>query len=690
MDAFGIEYATDVRISPDGERILFVRNGADVMTDQRIARVWMADVLGRHLQPLGGPDERSRAPRWSPGGERVAYVVDGPDGSRIRVRWMDTGDEVVAARLSEAPRDLAWSPDGRRIAYAAFTPEVGGPATAYLPAPPPGAEWAPPARATRRLSHRRDGIGSLRPGSEQIYVVPADGGTPTRITGDGFRYRTPGYAGAGLAWSADGREVLVAGRDRESPETDPLDTDLWAWPALGGPGRRITHRNGPDFLPRVSPDGETVAYLGFDDRRRGFQTTHLYVTPVGGGRSTVVAPELDRSILDHRWAPDGRSLLVSYDQEGVTIVARLDLSGGMEVLARNVGGGFGLLAYGGELGAGGFTVARTGRFAAVRSDPSTPGDVAVSAPDGSGPLQTVTDLNDDVLGRRTLGRVEEIRWASSRDGAEIQGWLVYPPDFEPEGRYPLILEIHGGPFAAYGPRFDLEKQLMAARGYVVLYANPRGSTGYGEAFADAIHHDFPGDEYLDLLSGVDAVLRRGFVDPDRLFVSGGSGGGMETAWIIGKTRRFRAAGVHYPVVDWRSFTLTSDIAPFVLRYWFGGLPWEDPEAFRARSPLSLVDSVETPTLVLTGEEDRRTPASQAEMYYTALKMRGVDAVLVRVPDEFHGVAGHPSHQLAKVLATLEWFDAASGRTSSAAPPTPRRRPPGGSPRRRTGDPPGSG
>jgi dipeptidyl aminopeptidase/acylaminoacyl peptidase len=268
----------------------------------------------------------------------------------------------------------------------------------------------------------------------------------------------------------------------------------------------------------------------------------------------------------------------------------------------------------------------------------------------------LTRLNDDLLGHKELAAIEEIRFDSSFDGREIQGWVATPPGFDPARRYPLILEIHGGPFANYGDRFAAEIQLYAAAGYVVLYVNPRGSTSYGEEFGNLIHHDYPSQDYDDLMSGVDAVVERGFIDSESLFVTGGSGGGVLTSWTVGKTDRFRAAVVAKPVINWASFVLTADFSALFSRYWFPGPPWEHVEHYMRRSPLSLVGEVSTPTMLLTGEDDYRTPMSESEQYYQALKLRKIDTALVRIPGASHGIAKRPSQLMAKVAHVLMWFE----------------------------------
>jgi acylaminoacyl-peptidase len=271
-------------------------------------------------------------------------------------------------------------------------------------------------------------------------------------------------------------------------------------------------------------------------------------------------------------------------------------------------------------------------------------------------VERVTSLNDDLFGHKTLGKVEEIWWESSFDKRRIQGWIVTPPDFDPGRKYPLILEIHGGPISHYGDRFSAEVQLYAAAGYVVLYANPRGSTGYGEEFGDLLYHNYPGEDYDDLMSGVDAVIARGYIEEDNLFVTGGSAGGIMTAWIVGKTSRFRAAVAAKPVTNWYSKVLTADNWYAYYNYRYPGLPWENPEAYLKFSPISLVGNVTTPTLLMTGDADLRTPLSQAEQFFHALKLLRIDTALVRIPGASHNIVRRPSQLIVKVAHVLAWFE----------------------------------
>ena len=352
---------------------------------------------------------------------------------------------------------------------------------------------------------------------------------------------------------------------------------------------------------------------------------------------------------DPHWAPDGSGLYFLYDDFGVTKLGHVSLKGKLRVVADNIGG----TTIGRPYGSGSFDVGPGGQVATMITSPTRPGDLALVGRKGA--VRRLTELNEDLLGQRELATLEEIRVASHVDGREIEGWIVRPAGFEADKRYPLLLEIHGGPFADYGPRFAAEMQLYAAAGYVVVYANPRGSTSYGKDFGNLIHHAYPGQDYDDLMDIVDAVIAKGSIDTEHLYVTGGSGGGVLTAWIVGKTDRFRAAAVQKPVINWTSFALTADFAPIFTRYWFPAMPWEAHEQYWRRSPLSLVGNVETPTLLITGEADYRTPISETEQFYGALKLRHVDTAMVRIPGANHDIAARPSQLVAKVANILGWF-----------------------------------
>ncbi len=426
------------------------------------------------------------------------------------------------------------------------------------------------------------------------------------------------------------------------------DSEIYRVSLSGGEPRVLTSRNGPDADPRPSPDGRSIAYVGYDDRLKGYEQALLYVMDSNGGGARLVAPALDRSIDQFAWGGDGRSIIASYQQAGRVIVSRIGLDGRITPVALDVGGGGLDRPYAGS----GFSVARNGSIAFTRDGPTQPAELMVVS---GGKTRQLTQLNVLSLSGKNLGSLREIT-VTAPDGGKVPSWILLPPGHVEGKPVPTILEIHGGPYAAYGPGFSTDYQLYAAAGYAVLYTNPRGSTGYGQAFADGIEKTYPGSNYDDLMAAVDAAVAGGYADPTNLFVTGGSGGGILTAWIIGKTNRFKAAASQKPVINWTSMALTADGVPFFGPYWLGGLPWEKQESYWARSPLSLMANVKTPTLVVVGSEDYRTPVSESEQLYAALKLAKVPTMLVKVPEASHSFTNRPSQSAAKAAAIIAWFD----------------------------------
>jgi dipeptidyl aminopeptidase/acylaminoacyl peptidase len=640
LDVFELEWASDPRISPDGERIVYVRNSMDVMTDRTRGRLWSIDIDGGQHRPLTSGDARESSPRWSPDGTRLLYVAGEEGTPQLWVRYMDSGQIARLTQLTRAPGGLSWSPDGRSIAFTMTVPEKPEPFVKPA-AKPDGATWAEPPRVITKMLYRSDGSGFREDAHRQIFLLSAEGGTPRQVTDGPYDHGTP-------VWTPDGTQLIFSANRREDSDNQPRNSELYAVPASGGDVRQLTDRYGPDSSPAISSDGKWLAWTGYDDRHQGYQRNRLYIMKLdGSGRREIVA-DFNRSIQSPRWAADGKSIFFQFNDRGNGKIARTSLSGGIDVIASDRGSSIGR-PYGG----GTYTLSNNDRFAYSWTRPDAAAEVAVGGVEPSGRL---TRLNDDLLPHRELAAVEEIWFESSHDGRRVQGWLATPPGFDASKKYPLILEIHGGPFADYGDRFSAEVQLYAAAGYLVLYINPRGSTSYGEEFGNLIHHAYPGNDYDDLMSGVDKVIARGIVDEQRLFVTGGSGGGVLTAWIVGKTDRFRAAVVAKPVIHWTSFVLTADMYNVFWKYWFPGPPWEHIEHYWKRSPLSLVGNVTTPTMLLSGEEDSRTPISESEQFYQALQLRGVDSALVRIPGASHGIASRPSRLIAKVAHILKWFE----------------------------------
>ena len=648
MDVFDLELATDPQMSPDGRKVIYVRAYSDVFTDRRYSNLWIIDTDGGQNRPLTTGHRGDGSPRWSPDGTRVAYVSDQDGVPQIYVRWLDGGQTARLTNLGFPPSGPVWSPDGRTIAFTTFVPQEA-PKIATLPSPPEGAKWADPATIIDKLVYRYNGEGYLKPGYTHLFVIPADGGTPRQISSGDFQHGENAFTPGEPVWTPDGRYLILSANRRPDYELEPLDTEVYEFAVADGTVRQLTHRKGPDDSPALSPDGKQIAYVGFDDRYQGYQVTRLYLMNRDGSGSRLLSSRLDRDVMQPLWARDGSGIFFMYDDQGNTRLGFMTTDGALKTVASNIGGP------GGSYGDGTFSTGGRRGYAITYSRPHVPCDVGVGTVDGP-PVKVITAVNDDLLAHKTLGEVEEIRYESSVDKRPIQGWIVKPPHLDPRRKYPLILEIHGGPFANYGDRFDFMKQLWAARGYVVLYVNPRGSTSYGEEFGNLIHHSYPGDDFFDLNSGVDAAIAKGYIDPENLFVTGGSGGGVLTCWMIGRTNRFRAAAAAYPVINWYSFVLTADISSFVEKYWFPGFPWDNVEHYEKRSLLSVVKNVKTPTMVITGEEDYRTPISESEQYFQALKLLNVETVLVRVPGEPHGISRRPSHWMAKMLNIVGWFD----------------------------------
>ena len=643
VDVFEIEIAADPQLSPDGKRVAYLRRSMDIMTDSALSNIWVVDTDGKNHRPLLSGTSGYSSPRWSPGGDRLAYVTEADErGGELYVRWMDTGQTALLSNLKQGPGSISWSPDGRQIAFTMLV-EAEGTKFADPPAKPEGAEWAPPVIVIDKLPYRGDGAGYFEPGYTHIFVIPAEGGTPRQLTSGVYDHDSS------LSWAPDGSHIVFSANRVDNPIEQPAESELWIVDVASGEMKQLTDRVGPDVSPVWSPDGKFIAYRGYDDRKMGYQNSSVYLFDVAAGTSRNVSGDFDRSIDDVQWAGSSNRLYIQYDDRGRSMIASLGLDGKITTLTDDTGG----TDIGRPYTSGGFSVADDGTIAYTAGRTDRPSDIGYIARNGK--PRRLTQLNEDLFSQRDLGAVEELVWPATVGSYEVQGWLVKPPGFDPAKKYPLILEIHGGPFAAYGPQFTAEIQLFAAAGYVVLYTNPRGSTSYGYDFANEIHHNYPGQDYDDLIAGVDAVIAKGYIDESQLFVTGGSGGGVLTAWIVGKTNRFRAAVVAKPVINWGSFVLTSDGSPYYPRYWFASMPWEDPEAYWKRSPLSLVGNVTTPTMLLTGEEDFRTPIAESEQYYQALKLRGIDTALVRMPEASHDSTARPSQLIAKVDNILGWF-----------------------------------
>lgn len=651
LDVFQLTYVSDPAISPDGQLVAFIRNSFDIMTDKRDPNLWIARFDGSALRPLAEGPESSRNPVWSPDGQRLAWISGYEGKHHIVMRWMDSGEQSAIAEFQHGPGNLSWSPDGEWLAFTQFVPQK--PDRLFpMPEKPEGAKWAESPTYTQELVYRADGQGELEPGYTHIFVMPSSGGGAIQLSSGPFD-----HSGA-LAWSKDGQYLYCSANRRSEKERidNPQNSEIYRLAIATGQMEQLTDHDGADNQPALSPDGKSLAWLGFDDRKKGYNQMEIYLAPINDlSNRKVLTLSLDRSASQLQWSPEGSHLWFQYDDQGEAKVGRVSLDGKVEEVAQNLGGEpVGRPYLGGD-----YAVGPGGRYAVTQGDASRPPELAVGQAGQRGARQ-LTQFNRALFLQKEAGKVEPFWAESSHDGRRVQGWIIYPPGFDPGKKYPLLLEIHGGPYSAYGDVFSMEAQLYASRGYVVVYTNPRGSTSYGEEFADLIHHNYPGNDYDDLMSCVDAVIARGFIDEQKLYVTGGSGGGVLTAWIVGKTSRFRAAVVAKPVINWFSHALTADGPAYFTRNWFPAMPWEDPEHYYKHSPISLVENVATPTMLMVGDEDYRTPLSESEQFYRALKLRGVETALVRFPDAPHGIAGRPSRMIAKVQAVMGWMEKYGG------------------------------
>lgn len=643
-DLYRLAMVTDPKVAPDGKRILYTRASFDIASDSRQGELWLATLNGDKLDRrmlLGAGSKASKA-RWSPDGSRIAYVAPWLGKPQLWVMRLDEGVGRPITSLKSGPDGYAWSPDGSKLALVSRI-EATAATISGMPAKPEGANWAPAPKVITSFRYRSDAGGFATPGADQLFVVPAAGGPATQLTKGDFDQ----VADSNIAWTPDGSAILFAANLGAERDLRGRESDIYRVPAAGGATVRITEDEGEESNPKLSPDGRTLAYTGARETPKFYAQPDLWVRPLAGGEARNLTRQLDRPIIDYEWSDDGRGLDIFYNDAGLTRVARLPAAGGKpRIMVPEVGGTRLYLPSSG----GGFSVAG-GTYAYTTSLPDRPAGLGISR---GGREVASFDPNAEWRAGKAIGKLEEVRYTAP-DGKPIQGWIQYPPDFDPSKKYPLALEIHGGPTLDYGPYFSITHQLYAAAGYIVLFTNPRGSIGYGEAFANGIDKSYPGPDHDDLMAGVDAMLQRPYVDGRNLFIGGGSGGGVLTTNAIGRTTRFRAAAALRPVTDWTIQALTSDIQSVTARYWVPGNPWDNRDDYWRRSTISLVGKVQTPTILITGEADYRTPIAQTEAYYQALKLRGIDTAMVRLPEAGHAM-GRPSQWLQSILVVVDWYD----------------------------------
>ena len=644
LDIFDLQYVTDPQVSPDGNWVVYRRMGFDIMKDQAWGNLWMIKTDGSQHQKLTSREVSEGSPRWSPNGDRIAFTSSTDEGAEIYMYWVASGKLAKISQLPFSPSALTWSPNGEHLAFSMNVP-VKAPVLAKMPKKPKGAKWADSPRITDRVYHEADGRGYIKPGFNHIFVMPSNGGAARQITSGDWNHR------GSLSWSPDGSKIYFSANRVEDWEYRFRNSEIYSVQVESGEITALTDRDGPDSSPKVSPDGKLVAYIGFGDKKQAYQVRKLHIMNVDGSNQRSISDGLDRSVSSITWDAKSGGLYFNYDDKGNGKIGHISLSGKVTKIADNRGG----TTLGRPYGSGSYSVSKNGTIAYTHSRPNYPAEVAILTSKASSPKK-ITHLNAGLLDYRELGKVEEVWYKSSYDNRDLQGWIVYPPKYDASKKYPFMVENHGGPILNYGDRFSIEMQLYASEGYIVFYPNARGSTSYGEEFGNLLYRNYPGQDYDDTMDGVDYCIKKGIAHEDQLFVTGGSAGGIMTAWMIGKNNRFEAAVVAKPVMNWISKTLVADNYFGYANSRYEGQPWENFEHYWNFSPISLVGNIETPTMVMVGMNDLRTPPSEAKQLYHALKVRKKETVLVEIPGASHGIANRPSNLITKIAHTVAWFD----------------------------------
>lgn len=662
---FAWQFVGDPHISPDGRRIVYVHARVDREKDDYDNDLWIQE-RGGEARPLTSGAHDDRSPRWSAPGRQLGFISNRSGKRQVHVLDLRGGEPWQLSVDTDGVQSFAWSPDGKRIAFLSRTALEGDPG--YEPPRSEAAEKAKQrsrsAMLSERLTYRMDGAPGFRAERRShLWIVDTDRGpkrAARRLTGGDFDDGEP-------VWSPDSRHLYFNSVRKAEGEYAGDDTDIFVVPADGSAApRALTERRGPDDGPLPSPDGRWIAYSGYDETSppQSSYVSDLYVMRSDGSQLRRLAADFDRDVPGAMigdvaaprmggnrmaWTRDSRRILFTSSDRGQTHLYAVEIaSGDFAPLTRFRQG---------DLRE--FTLARDGTIAAVFSAPTQPAEVYSFplAAAGRDAWIRVSHHTQGLADAGGLARYEEL-WYDSFDGERIQGWVIKPPGFEVSQRYPLILYIHGGPHAMYGTGFFHEFQVLANAGFIVLITNPRGSTGYGERFANIIQYRYPGDDFRDLMLGVDEVIRRGHVEETRMGVAGGSGGGLLTAWTVGHTDRFKAAVVERAVTNWHSFVGSTDLSYFFATHWFRDFPWRDSADYLARSPLTHVDNVKTPVLVIHSENDYRTAIDQGLQFYAALKMLKKPATLAVFPESSHGLSrdGPPSQRVERLKLIKAWFE----------------------------------
>jgi dipeptidyl aminopeptidase/acylaminoacyl peptidase len=691
-DLFNFNWVADPTPAPDGSRVAFVRVSVNEKRDGYDTSIWAVSTATGDVPHRLTTGSRDSSPRFSPDGKYLAFVRvterDGrPDQPQLFLLSLAGGDSFQITSLPRGASQPEWSPDGTQIAFVSTTnPEdlakqsgrqragaqgaganasgaVTSATNANMQAAGADGEHESDVRVITRAVYRSNGAGYLDPKHRQhIWVLRAPRSADERATPK--QLTTGRFDEGNVVWSRDGSRLYFATTHIDEPYYELPKTDIYFVTTAGGGPTLITSFDMGAGEFSLSPDGKRIAFtastskpinsytepdlwvLELDHGAQPRNLTAAFDYDVGagvGGDNTAPRASGGNAPV---WTPDGRAVVDVTAREGKANLGMFDAATGKETDVTS--GNQAVISFRAAPG--------TKKFVYIRSTPTQVGELYWLDSPGATPRQ-LTRVNEDLFSRLNLTEPEEF-WYTSFDGKRVEAWIQKPPDFDPHKKYPLILNIHGGPHTAYGYVFDHEFQWMAAKGYVVLYPNPRGSTSYGQEFGNVIQYRYPGDDYKDLMAGVDEMLKRGYIDESKLGVTGGSGGGLLTNWTIGHTTRFAAAVSQRDIASWADWWYSADFTLFQPT-WFKAPPFEDPEDYRARSPITYIKDVKTPLMLILGEADYRTPpGAGGEEMFRALKFRKIPTVMVRFPGESHELSrsGQPWHRVERLEHIVGWFD----------------------------------